>query len=107
MQRDRVLHNLAAIRREIHHLSDLERSWRDGPLSADDRIGYRAEWENSLDRFAAVAAAYARGQVDHDIADQAIDVAKALVSFTPSLDRMQLRRPSADDLRLLGVLSAV
>jgi hypothetical protein len=106
MQRDRVLHHLAAIRRDVDQLAALERSWCDGVLSSNDRIGYGAEWENTVDRFSAVVNAYADGQIDHEVAVQVVDVAQLLVAFTPHLERMHLRQPSADDLRRVGILSA-
>jgi len=104
MQRDRALNHLKAIRREVSQLTVRESSW--GALEPDDRIGYRAEWDNTLDRFSAVVQAYGDQRLDQDIATQLIDVARILADFTPSLVRMQLRQPSADDLRRLGILSA-
>ena len=86
-------------------MTALEPSW--ATLEPDDRIGYRAEWSNIVDRFAAVIRAYADDQLDHDVAAELIEVANILVEFVPALERMQLRQPSADDLRRLGVLSAV
>jgi hypothetical protein len=106
MQRDRALNHLAAIRRDLARLTALERSWFDDAFLPDDRIGYRAEWDNTLDRFAAVVEAHAAGRLDRHVADQIVDVARALVAFGPSLERMQLRQPSPDDLRRLGILSA-
>jgi hypothetical protein len=104
MQRDRALHHLTAIRREVGQFTDLESSW--DALEPDDRIGYRAEWDNMLDRFSAVVQAYVDRRLGHDVSAQLVDVARCLVAFTPSLERMQLRQPSADDLRHLGILSA-
>ena len=106
MQRDRALNRLAAIRRDLTHLTALERYWFDDAFLPDDRIGYRAEWDNTLDRFSAVVQAYADGRLDQDVAADLIEVARTLAAFSPALDRMQLRQPSPDDLRLLGVLSA-
>jgi hypothetical protein len=106
MQRDRALNHLAAIRRDLKRLTALERSWFDDAFLPDDRIGYRAEWDNTLDRFAAVVRAYVDDRLDDDVAAQLVDVARLLVAFTPALERMQLRQPSADDLRRLGILSA-
>src|SRR5688500_1178583 len=105
MQRDRALNHLAAIRRDLNRLTVLERSWFDDDFLPDDRIGYRAEWDNTLDRFAAVVESHAAGHLDHDVADQTVDVARALVASMPVLERMQLRQPSPDDLRRLGILS--
>jgi hypothetical protein len=84
----------------------LEAAWFDEDFLSDDRIGYRAEWSNALDRFSAVAAAYAGQTHDPEVTAELIDVARLIVAFAPSLDRMQLRRPSPDDLRRLGILSA-
>lgn len=106
MQRDRALNHLAAVRRDLARLADLERSWFDAAFLPDDRIGYRAEWENTLDRFETVVQAYAAGRLDRHAAAQLVDVARAMMGFAPSLERMQLRQPSPDDLRRLGVLSA-
>ena len=106
MQRDRALHHLRAIRRDVEHLTGLTTSWFDDGFLADDRIGARAEWSNTVDRFASVVQAYANRELDADIAVELIEVAKLLVSFGPSLERMQLRQPSPDDLRRLGILSA-
>ena len=104
MQRDRALNHLKAIRRELGQLSALEPSG--ATLEPNDRIGYRAEWANIIDRFTAVVQAYVDGGLDEEIATQLIEVARLLVAFTPSLERMKLRQPSADDLRRLGILSA-
>jgi hypothetical protein len=104
MQRESALHHLTAIRREVGQLTALEPSW--DTLQPDDRIGYRAEWDNTLDRFAAVVRAYVDDRLDHDIATQLVDVARLLVAFTPALERMLLRQPSPDDLRQLGIPSA-
>jgi hypothetical protein len=106
MQRDRALHHVTAIRRDVDHLTALERSWFDDTFEPDDRIGYRAEWANTVDRFSAVVQAFAGGRLDNNVAAQLVDVARLLVAFTPSLERMQLRQPPADDLRRLGILSA-
>ena len=104
MQRDRALHHLKAVRREISQLTTLEPSW--STLEPDDRIGSRAEWDNTLDRFAAVIRAYTDGQLDDDVTVELLEVANLLVAFVPSIERMQLRQPSAEDLRRLGILSA-
>jgi hypothetical protein len=104
MQRDRALNHLKAIRREVGQLTALEPAW--AALESDDRIGYRAEWENTLDRFAAVVRAYVDDRLEDDVAAELTDVAKVLVAFAPTLERMQLRQPSPDDLRRLGILSA-
>ncbi len=106
MQRDRALNHLAAVRRDLDRLTALEPSWFDDEFPRDDRIGYRAEWDNTLDRFSAVIRAYAAGRLDRHVAAQLVDVARALVAFAPSLERMQLRQPSPDDLTQLGILSA-
>ena len=106
MQRDRALNHLAAIRRDLNRLTGLERFWSDDTFLPDDRTGYRAEWDNTLDRFAAVVRAYADGQLDDDVAVELVDIANLLATFAPTLDRMQLRQPSPDDLRRLGILSA-
>jgi hypothetical protein len=106
MRRDRALHHLAAIRREVEHLTALEPSWLDDSLLPDDRIGLRAEWANLIDRFAAVALAYMDGQLDADVGAQLIDVARLLSAFVPTMERMHLRQPSADDMKRLGVPSA-
>lgn len=104
MQRDRALNHLKAIRREVGQLTALEPSW--ATLEPDDRIGYRAEWSNTVDRFAAVIRAYVDDQLDRDVAAELVEVANTLVRFMPTLERMQLRQPSPDDLRRLGILSA-
>jgi hypothetical protein len=106
MQRDRALHHLKAIRRDVERLTVLRTSWSDDSFSADDRIGYRAEWSNTVDRFSSVVQAYANRELDADVAVELIDVANLLVGFGPSLERMQLRQPEPDDLRRLGILSA-
>ena len=106
MQRDRALHNLRATRRDVDRLTALKTSWFDDSFLADDRIGYRAEWSNTLDRFSSVVQAYAKHELDADVAAELIDVANLLVGFGPALEQMQLREPSPDDLRRLGVLSA-
>jgi hypothetical protein len=106
MQRDRALHYLKAIRRDVERLTSLRASWLDDSFPADDRIGYRAEWANTVDRFSSVVQAYTNRELDADVAAELIDVANLLVSFGPSLDRMQLRQPAPDDLRRLGILSA-
>ena len=106
MQRDRALHHLASIRREIEHLTALEATWFGEDFLPDDRIGYRAEWANALDRFSVVAEAYAGRTLDPETATELIDVARLIVAFGPVLDRMQLRQPSPNDLRRLGILSA-
>jgi hypothetical protein len=105
MQRARALNHLAALRRDLKRLTALERPWFDDDFLPDDRIGYRAEWDNTVDRFVAVVRAYVDGRLDDDVAAELIDVARVLVEFTPTLEHMQLRQPSADDLRRLGVLS--
>lgn len=104
MQRDRALNHLKAIRREVGQLTALEPCW--STLEPDDRIGYRAEWSNTVDRFAAVVRAYVDGRLDPDVAAELVEVANILVEFVPASERMQLRQPSPDDLRRLGVLSA-
>ena len=104
MQRDRALNHLKAICREVRQLTALEPSW--GALEPDDRIGYRAEWDNTLDRFSAVVQAYVDNRLDQDVAAELVDVANILVNFVPALKHMQLRQPSSDDLRRLGILSA-
>ena len=106
MQRDRALNHLAAVRRDLDRLIALERSWFDDAFLPDDRIGYRAEWDNTLDRFSSVVRAHVVGQLDPDVAAQLIDVAKLLVSSSPALERMHLRVPAADDLKRVGILSA-
>ncbi len=106
MQRDRALNHLAAIRRDLARLTALERSWFDDAFLPDDRIGYRAEWDNTLDRFSAVIRAYVEDQLEHDVVAELLEVANVLVEFMPALERMQLRQPSPDDLRRLGILSA-
>lgn len=106
MQQDRARNHLAAIRRDLTRLTDLEPSWFDDTFLPDDRVGYRAEWENTLDRFSAVVQAHAAGQLDRHVATELAEVARTLAAFVPSLDRMKLRQPSPDDLRLLGILSA-
>src|SRR5438552_431438 len=106
MKRDRALHHLAAVRRNIDRLTALEGPWLDDALLPDDRIGYRAEWDNTLDRLSVVVQAHIAGRLDRDIGAQLVDIARALVAFAPSLERMQLRQPSPDDLRRLGILSA-
>src|SRR5262249_13714355 len=104
--RDRALNHLSAIRRDLARLATLERSWFDDAFLADDRIGYRAEWDNTLDRFSAVVQAHAAGRLDRDVIAQLVEVARALAAFSPSLQRMQLRLPPPDDLAQLGILSA-
>ena len=104
MQRDRALNHLKAIRREVSQLAAREPSW--DTLEPDDRIGYRAEWSNTVDRFAAVVQAYVDDRLDSDVAADLVDVANVLVAFAPTLEQMHLRQPSADDLRRLGILSA-
>ena len=98
MQRNRALHYLTVIRRDIGRLTALEGSWFDDDFLPDDRTGYRAEWANSLDRFSAIVRAGADRQLDDDVADQVIDVARLLASMSRSLDRMRLRPPSSEDL---------
>ena len=66
MQRERALHHLKTVRREIAHLTAIEQPGLDGSISADDRIGFRAEWTNVVDRFSAVVGAYAEGQLDRE-----------------------------------------
>ena len=104
--RDRALHRLAAIRRELEQLTALEHSWFEADFLPDDRIGYRAEWDNTLDRFSSVVQAHIDGRLDPDVSAQLIDVARLLVSASPILERMHLRLPSADDLKQAGILSA-
>jgi len=105
MQPEHALHNLTVVRRDLARLIALEATWFDASFQPDDRIGHRAEWANTIDRFSAVVDAYASGQIDGDVAAQVIDVARLLVSVAPVLGRMHLRQPSADDLRRLGILS--
>jgi hypothetical protein len=105
MQRDRALNHLAAIHRDLDRLTALERSWFDDDFLSDDRVGYRAEWDNTLDRFIAVIRASVDGRLDDDVTAELLDVAKGLVAFAPSLERMKLRQPSSEDLRRLGILS--
>jgi len=106
MERDRALHDLAAVRRDLDRLTTLERSWFDDAFLPDDRIGYRAEWVNTLDRFSSVVRAYVDGRLDPDVSAQLIDVARLVVSTSPILERMHLRLPSSDDLKRVGILSA-
>ena len=106
MQRDRALNHLAAIRRDLHRLTDLERSWFDDDFLPDDRIGYSAEWDNTLDRFASVMHSSVNGLLDRDVDEQLVDIAKLLVAASPTLERLQLRLPAVDDLRRLGILTA-
>ena len=98
MQRDRALNHLAAIRRDLARLTALERSWFDDAFMPDDRIGYRAAWDNTLDRFTAVVDAHASGRLDRDITEQIVEVAQALAVSTPMLERMQLRQAFAESL---------
>ena len=106
MQRDRARNHLAAIRRDLDRLAALERSWFADDFLPDDRIGYRAEWENTLDRFSAVVRPTPHGHLDRDVTAQLIELARTLVAFAPSLDRMKLRQPLPDNIRQLGILSA-
>src|SRR3954454_7875984 len=102
MQRDRALNHLKAVRREVGQLTALEPSW--AALEPDDRIGYRAEWDNTLDRFAAVVRGHGDSALDGDVVADLVDVATLLVTHAPALERMQLRQPSPDDLRRVGIL---
>ena len=106
MQRDRALNHLQGIRRDVARITALRMSWFDDSFLADDRIGYRAEWSSSVDRFSSVVQAYPNRELHADVTTDLIDVANLLVSVGPSLERMQLRQPSPDDLRRLGILSA-
>lgn len=107
MHRDRATNHLNATRRQVGRLTTLESAWLGDALSADDRIGERAEWDDTIDRFSAVVHASLERQLDQDVLAQLVEVATLLVAFAPSLERMQLRPPPADDLRRLGILSAV
>jgi hypothetical protein len=106
MQRDRALNHLKAVRRDLDRLGALESAWFDDAFPPDDRIGFRAEWDNTLDRFSAVIQAHAAGRLDSDIMAQLIDIAQDVVAFAPALERMKLRQPAPGDLKELGILSA-
>ena len=106
MTRGRAQHFLKAVRREADRMASLEREWFDPSFLADDRIAARAEWANIMDRFSLVLRAHEAGDLDTEVTEDLIDVARLLDRLAPTLDRMQLRCPSADELARLGVPSA-
>ena len=87
-------------------MASLEREWFDTSFLADDRIAARAEWANIMDRFSLVLRAHEAGDLDPQVSEDLVDVARLLDRLGPTLERMQLRRPSADELARLGVSSA-
>lgn len=105
MTRDRALHHLKALRRDIDRVVGLKGEWFADAFLADDRIGTRAEWANMMDRFALVVRAHREGRLDRALTDELVAVAERLVGLFPTLERMQLRRPSSDDLTRVGVRS--
>jgi hypothetical protein len=106
MTRERAEHYLAWVSREIDRIRSLDADGGMQMLAVEDRMGTRFEWDDVIDRYLAVVAAYDDGTLTHDLHARLFDVAAGLAALLPALERMRLRKPDPDLLARLRLAAA-
>ena len=106
MTQDRAEHYLAWVSREIERIQSLDADGGMQMLAVEDRMATRLEWDDVVDRYLAVVAAYDSGQLPRDRHARLFDVAASFVALLPALERMRLRKPDADLLARLRLAAA-
>jgi hypothetical protein len=106
MMQDRAEHYLTWVNREIDRLVSLDADGGMPVLSVEDRMATRLEWDDVIDRYLAVVAAYDDGTLSRDVHTRLFDVSARLDSLVTTLERMRLRTPDPDLLTRLRLATA-
>jgi hypothetical protein len=104
--RDRAEHYLTWVNREIDRLRALDAEGGTTALAVEERMATRLEWDDVVDRYLAVVAAYDDGQLPRDMHSHLLDVSMRLTALVPALERMRLRRPDPDLLARMRLAAA-
>ncbi len=106
MMQDRAEHYLIWVGREIDRLLSLDAAGGMPVLAIEDRMATRLEWDDVVDRYVTVVAAYEDGRLPRDTHSQLFDVSARLFSLVPVLERMRLRRPDPEILARMRLAAA-
>jgi hypothetical protein len=106
MMRDRAEHYLTWVNREIDHLHALDAAGGTAALAVEERMATRLEWDDVVDRYLAVVAAYDKRQLPRVMFPGLVDVSMRLASLAPALERMRLRQPAPDLLARMRLAAA-
>ena len=106
MKQDRADHYLIWVSREADRLLALDSEGGLPTLAVEDRMATRLEWDDVVDRYLAVVAAYDDGQLPREVHARLFDVSARLTFLVPALERMRLRTPGADLLDRLRLAAA-
>src|SRR5688572_20147143 len=106
MKRDRAEHYLTWVSREIDRLRALDAEGGMATLGVEDRMATRLEWDDVVDRYLAVVAAYDDRRLSQDQTLCVIDVSMRLIALVPTLERMRLRRPDPEILARMSLATA-
>ena len=106
MMRNRAEHYLGWMNREIDRLHALDVEGGMATLAVDDRMATRLEWDDVVDRYLAVVAAYDNRQLSLSQASRLIEVSMHLAALVPVLERLRLRRPDPEVLSRIRLAAA-
>ena len=106
MMQDRAEHYLTWVDREIDRVISLNAEGGMSTLTVDDRMATRLEWDDVVDRYLAVVAAYEDGRLPRDIHSRLFEVSARLFSLVPTLERLRLRRPDPAILARMRLAAA-
>jgi hypothetical protein len=106
MMRERAEHYLGWVNREIDRLQALDAAGGMAMLAVEDRIATRVEWDDVVDRYLAVVAAYDRRRLSRDQALCLVDISTRLAALVPVLERMRLRCPDPEILARMRLAAA-
>lgn len=106
MTPDRTDHYLTWVGREVERLRAIEAGGGLPALPVEDRMAVRLEWDDVVDRYLAVVAAYERGQLTRDLSNRLVELSLLLAALAPTLERMRLRQPDPDVLDRIRLAAA-
>ena len=106
MMQERAEHYLGWVNREIDRLRALDAEGGMVTLAVEDRIATRVEWDDLVDRYLAVVAAYDDRRLSRDQALCLVDVSTRLTALVPALERLRLRRPDPETLARMRLAAA-
>jgi hypothetical protein len=106
MTRERAEHYLDWVNREIDRLRALDAEGGMATLAVEDRIATRVEWDDVVDRYLAVVAAYDRRRLSRDQILYLFDVSMHLAALVPVLERLRVRQPDPEILARMKLAAA-
>ena len=106
MMQDRAEHYLTWVDREVDRLLSLDAAGGMSTLAVEDRLATRLEWDDVVDRYLAVVAAYDDDRLPRNVHSRLFDISARLFSLVPTLERMRLRGPDPEILARIRLAAA-